>query len=141
MLRMERHRRFGQIRAVETGLAVDVFGRGRAGASAGRTGARMDRDVGPVRQFDDAARIHLGQAQGHVTRHRHDAEHVELGRRQGQEDRDRVVLAGVGIDDDLCAPYGLGSGDGLSVSAAARAMLKATTRSGSIERRPTERDV
>ncbi len=79
---------------------MDVFGRDEAARHRAH-GTRVDRDVGPVRQFHDAARIRLGQAQGHVAGHRHDPEHVELGRGQGQEDRHGIVLAGIGVDDDL----------------------------------------
>ncbi len=58
-------------------------------------------------QFAHDPRVLLGQRQGHVARHGGDAQHLDiLGRGQRQQDRHRVILSGVGVDDDLARGHG-----------------------------------
>ena len=63
--------------------------------------AGIDLDVGPAGQFADFSRILLGQRQGNVARHRGNAQHLQFRARQRQKNGDGVVLAGIGVDDDL----------------------------------------
>jgi hypothetical protein len=60
----------------------------------------MDRDLGPFRQFQNGACIALGQPQRQIAGNRDKSEQFELWRSQGQQDRRRVVGAGISVDDD-----------------------------------------
>ena len=72
--------------------------------------AGIDRDVGAAGEFDDLQRVAGVLHQADVAGDRDDAEDVEiLGRGEREEDGDGVVLAGVGVDDDL-AFHGLVAG-------------------------------
>ncbi len=62
-------------------------------------GAGKDLDLGLAGQFADLAGILLGQRQRHVAGDGGDAEHLQFGARQRQQYGDRIVLAGVGVDD------------------------------------------
>ncbi len=74
----QRHGGLGQVVAIETGLAVDVFRRDQftlqRGACAGE-----DRDVGAARQLAHDPRIAAGQGQWNVTGNAGDAAHFKLG--------------------------------------------------------------
>ena len=78
-------------------------------------GAKVDHsprkpNIRPPRQIADDARISRGQIERHIARHGHDAQHVEVFRAgQGQKDRDGVILAGIGVDDDLAGHCRLSS--------------------------------
>ena len=63
--------------------------------------AGKDLDVGPAGQFADFARVLFGQRQRHVARHRGNAQHLQFRARQRQKNGDGIVLAGIGVDDDL----------------------------------------
>ena len=90
----------GQVRAVEPGLAMHVLG-GDQRAHHGPDRAGEDPGLRPAGEFADLARVLLGQRQRHVAGDGGDAEHLELRAGERQQDGDGVVLAGVGVDDDL----------------------------------------
>ena len=73
---LQRHRRLGQVRAVEAGLAVHVLG-GDQLAHQRPDGAGIDLDVGLAGQFADLAGVLLGQPERHVAGDGGDAEHLE----------------------------------------------------------------
>ena len=62
--------------------------------------AGIDRDPGPASQLQDRARIALGHGQRQIAGDRDEAQYIDFGCGQCQQDRHRVVGAGVGIDDD-----------------------------------------
>ena len=96
----ERPGRLGQRDAVEAGLAVHVLGRLQdARERAGAAGVHGHRGV--AGKLHELAGVALGEGQRDVAGDRGDGQGLDLvGRGQGQEDRDRVVLAGVAVDDD-----------------------------------------
>ena len=99
MLGLQRHGRLGKDRAIEAGLAMDIFG-GDEGPNHGAHGASIDLDVGPPHQLAKLAGVLFGERQGDIARHRSDAQNLEFRRSQRQQNGDGVVLAGVGVDDD-----------------------------------------
>ena len=101
----QRHGRVGQRNAVEAGLAVDMLGRHQI-ALQRPVAPRIDRQIGPSRQFADDPRILCRQRQRHVARNAGQAKNLDLGRGEGKQDRDRVVLAGIGVDDDFLSSHG-----------------------------------
>ena len=102
ILFLQRHRRLRQIRPVETGLAVHLLGGDQfAHQRPDRSG--IDLDVRPAGEFADLAGVLLGQLQRHVAGDGCDAEHLQFGAAERQQDGDGVVLAGIGVDDDLRA--------------------------------------
>ncbi len=62
--------------------------------------AGIDADVGAAGQFDEGAGVARSRGERHVAGDRHQAQHLELGRGQCQQDGDGVVDAGIGVDDD-----------------------------------------
>ncbi len=101
VLRLERLLRLRQVGAVEPGRPVDMLG-GDQHPAHRPLAAGIDRHLRAAGELDHLQRIPgiLGEAD--IAADRDDAEDVELLRRgQGEEDRDGVVLAGVGVDDDL----------------------------------------
>ena len=97
------HLRFGKVRAVETAFAMDMLGRDET-APEGLGATRIDRDLRPAGQFDKPQRVPGRQIEWNIAGDRDDAEKLDLVRRgEGGQDRDRVVLAGIGVEDDfLC---------------------------------------
>jgi hypothetical protein len=91
--------RLGQRDAVEAGLAVDVFG-GDELAFQGAVCACVDGGL-VAAEFDDLAGVPLGEGQGHVPGDGGEGKDLKLRAGEGEEDGDGVVLAGVGVDDDL----------------------------------------
>ena len=81
------------------GLAVHIFGRDQL-TNQWPIGAGADGDVAPARQLADHARVAAGQLQRNIAGDGRDAEHLDLGACEGQQDGDGVVLAGIGVDDD-----------------------------------------
>ena len=100
VLLLQRRDRLRHGGAVQAGRAVHVLG-GHELARHRPRAAGIDRDVPPARQFHHLAGVQGRARQRHVAGRRHDAEHLQLGRGQRQQDGDRVVLAGIGVDDDL----------------------------------------
>ncbi len=71
-------------------------------AFQGAVAACKDAGVGLSSQLADDARVLLGQRQRDVSGNCGDAQHGHiLGARQGQQNRNGVVLSGVSVDDDL----------------------------------------
>jgi hypothetical protein len=92
------HGRFGQVRAVETGGAVNVGGdANRAHERAGRPGSH--RDVGPAQQRQDAKGVPGRVLDARIAGHGGDPQDAQLGSREGQEDRQGVVMARVTVED------------------------------------------
>ena len=91
--------RVGERDAVKAGLAVDMLG-GDELAGKGGIAAGVDRGVA-AREFDDDAGVLLGEGERHVARDGGEGKDIQLGRGQRKEDGNGVVLAGVGVDDDL----------------------------------------
>jgi hypothetical protein len=60
-----------------------------------------DRDIRAARDLEQAQRIDRRQAGVDVAEDRRQADQLQLGRGQREEDRHAVVHAGVGIDDDF----------------------------------------
>jgi hypothetical protein len=61
----------------------------------------MDRQIGAPGELADLARVLLGQRQRHVAGDHGEREQVQLVRRaERQQDGERVVMAGVAVDDD-----------------------------------------
>ena len=72
--------------------------------------ARKHRHVLATRELQDAQRIRRGQRQRHIARDRRDAQQVEpLPFGECQQDRDGVVLARIGVDDDPSSRHAIGS--------------------------------
>ncbi len=93
-----------QRNAVKAGLAMNMLG-GDQAPRQGRVAAGVDGDGFP-RQFRDLPRVPLGERQGHVPRDGGEGQHLQFRRGEGHQDGDRVVLAGVGVDDDLAGGHG-----------------------------------
>src|SRR5258708_954068 len=78
-----------------------------AWAKARAAGAAKHRNVGRPGELDEAQRVLGGEIDRHIAGDSGDAEEVEtLGLGEGEQDGDGVVLAGIGIDDDLGARHG-----------------------------------
>ncbi|MNX66684.1 hypothetical protein D3C86_977840 [compost metagenome] len=85
--------------AREAFAAVDVGGVDRC-ALQGPFGARVDRKLRPSGPFAGQARVARGLGQGNIARHRGQRlNRQRFGRRQGEQQRDHVVRAGVRVDD------------------------------------------
>ena len=64
----------------------------------------MDLDVGPE-QLGDDQRVAGGGGHRSVAAHRRDADHV--GMHGGQEDGERVVVAGIAVEEHLWSGHGV----------------------------------
>ena len=84
--------------AVDAGLAVDLGHRARR-AQQRALRAGIDRHVATARELQDAARVVGRLCHRHIARDRRDAQQLELGRAEGHQQGQRVVLAGIGVDD------------------------------------------
>jgi hypothetical protein len=88
-----------QLGALDPRLPVDV-GRGVERAVEGMGRAGRDLDVGPAGEGEDAER-RVGRRLEHgVAADRADAEDAEVRSGEREEDRDRVVVARIAVDDD-----------------------------------------
>ena len=74
---LQRHRRIGQLRAVQAGLSVHMFG-GNQLADHRRITAGENGHVGFPGQFADDSGVLLGQRQRHVSGHRDDAQNIQF---------------------------------------------------------------
>jgi hypothetical protein len=71
------------------------------GGAAHRSRASgINGDVRAAGQFDEAARIPFGDGERQIPGYGDEAEHFQLGRGERQQNRHRVVDAGIGVDDD-----------------------------------------
>jgi uroporphyrin-III C-methyltransferase / precorrin-2 dehydrogenase / sirohydrochlorin ferrochelatase len=119
---LQGHCRVGQIGAVQPGLAMHVFRR-HQWPTHRPVAAGEHRDVTAARQFADHPRVAAGARQRHVAGHAGDAQQVDLGAGQRQQDRHCVVLARVGVDDDLVR-----HGNGAVAEAKLRLLMKTEAR-------------
>ena len=85
--------------AVETALAVHVRGDDEL-AGEWTIGARRDRDVGSARELQYTKRVPRGLLQCLVPVGRGDPEELHLRARERQQERDRVVVPGIAVEDD-----------------------------------------
>ncbi len=82
---------------------MHVFG-GHQLAAHRRLAAGEDRNIAAPGKFADLPRVARGVVQRHVAGDGDDAEHVQLPRRRERhQDRGHIVLAGVGVEDDLAS--------------------------------------
>ena len=88
-----------QVGAVEPGLAVHVR-RDVALAQERLVGAGVDRDVGAARELEHAQRVGGRLVERLVARDGRHADELELGRGDGQQEGDRVVVTGIAVEDD-----------------------------------------
>ena len=88
-----------QRRPVEAALAVDVRRDGQV-PDEGPVGARRDRDVAPADELQHPERIGSRLLERLVAVHRRHPEHVELRAAEREQQRDRVVVAGIAVEDD-----------------------------------------
>ena len=65
-----------------------------------RCGAGEDRDVGSPGELEDAERVRRGLLERLVSGDGGDRRELDLGRGEREEDRDRVVVAGIAVEDD-----------------------------------------
>jgi hypothetical protein len=78
-----------------------VHRRGEAGLADERAvGAGGDRYVGAAGQLEDADGVRRRLRQRLVARDGRDPEQLELGAREREQDRDRVVVTGVAVEQD-----------------------------------------
>ena len=96
--------RLGQLGAVEARLAVDVR-RGAEVAPQRRLGAGGDRDVAPAGDLERDERVAGRLVERLVAGDGRDADQLDLRRGEREQDRDRVVVAGVAVDDDRCRAH------------------------------------
>ena len=91
--------RRGQFRAFEAGLAVDVGGDLQL-AHERAIGAGGDGHVGASGAVQHPDGVRGGLGQGLVPRHRRHAEQLDLVAGQREEQRGRIVVTWVAVDDD-----------------------------------------
>ena len=89
----------GQVGAVEPRLAVDVRC-DVARAHERRVCARVHRHVAPPRQLEHAQGVRGRLVERLVARHGRHADELDLRRGEREQDRDRVVVAGIAVEDD-----------------------------------------
>ena len=94
-----RGRRVGELGAVQAGLAVDVRG-DVALAHERPVGAGRDGHVGAAGELEHAERVRRRLLERLVARDGRDPDQLDLGRGEREQDRDRVVVAGVAVEDD-----------------------------------------
>ena len=92
-------RRLWQLGAVQAGAAVDRGGDLQP-TQQGPVRARGDRDIGPSEQRQDPQCIAGRGCQLGVACHGRDAEQLELGTGQRDDDREGVVMARIAVQDD-----------------------------------------
>ena len=101
MIRLQLQGWLGQIDTINSAFAMDIFSRLKR-LHDRPAATRKHRHVGHPSQLDHLAGIQLGERQRHVAGHSRDRQHLQTvigGKRQ--QDRDRIILAGIAINDDL----------------------------------------
>ncbi len=91
--------RLRQLGAVEAGLAMHMR-RGAKRAAQRRVRSRRDRDVGPAPDLERDERVPGRLVQRLVAGDGRDADQLDFRRGEREEDRNRVVVAGIAVDDD-----------------------------------------
>ena len=114
----------GQLGAVEARGTVDL-GRDPQRPDERPVRAGGDGDVGPAREGQDAQRVAGRRLERRVPADRRDAEQVDLGSRDREEDGERVVVPGVAIEDDRPGHGGNAFGAAHARSVATRASIGA----------------
>ena len=99
VLLLDRARRRRQVGAVEAGLAVHVR-RDVALAHERLVGARVDRDVGAAGELEHAQCVGGRLVERLVAGDGRHADELELGRGDGEQQRNRVVVTGIAVEDD-----------------------------------------
>ena len=99
VLTERRPARRGQRRAVETAFAVDV-GRDGELPDEGPIGARRDGNIGAAGEVEHPKGVRRRLLERLVPVHDGHAEHVELGACEREEQRDRVVVPRIAVEDD-----------------------------------------
>ena len=94
-----RGRRLRQRRPVQPALAVDVRGDDELPLERPVRAGR-DRDVGPADELEHPQRVRGRLLQRLVAVRRRHAEELDLGAREREQQRDRVVVPGVAVEDD-----------------------------------------
>src|SRR5271166_3220869 len=100
MSRPESRRRVGRAAPLLVPAATDGRGRFHRGYAVRSRAASINRDISAPGEFTDPARIALGLRQRQISGDGDDAKDLQFPwRRQRQQDRDRIVDAGIGIDN------------------------------------------
>src|SRR5207237_7154921 len=94
-----RGRGLRQVGPVEPGLAVHVRSRSQLPPQRA-VGACGDRDVSATGELEHLERVAGGLLQRLVAGDGRDTSQLDLGRGEREQNRDRVVVAGVAVDDD-----------------------------------------
>ena len=108
VLVLKLHRRLGQLRAVQARAAMHML-RGYQVADQRMHGTGENLGLRLSRQLANLHRVLLGEVQRHVAGHGCQSQHVELRAGKRHQDGDGVVLAGIGVDDDLTLRWHLAS--------------------------------
>ena len=98
VLRLQLHGRRRQVGAAESGLAMDD--RRDLPAQQRPRAAGEHLGVAPPGQLAEDAGVPARQLHADIAGDRRQPEHLQLRRREGEQDREGVVEAGVGVDDD-----------------------------------------
>ncbi len=99
VLGAQRRRRGRQDEITEAARAMGTLDVDQPPAERPRA-AGIDRQLGAAGQLDDAERVARRRRQRQIAGNRNQPQHIELWRGERQEDRDRVVDPGIGVDDD-----------------------------------------
>ena len=99
VLRDRRALRRRQVRPIEAGLAVNVGGHERI-ADQRSVGPGCDRNLVASDEVEDADRVRGRLLERLVARDRGDAEQLELRGGDREQQRDRVVVAGITVEQD-----------------------------------------
>ena len=91
--------RLRQLRPVEPGLAVDVGGDERL-TDERAAGAGRDRHVVPSDELEHPKRVGRRLLHSLVAGHRRDAQELDLLAREREQERDRVVVPGVAVEEN-----------------------------------------
>ena len=118
----------GQRRPVEPALAVDVCRDDELALQRLRRSGG-DGHVRAARELQDAQRVRRGLLERLVAVGRRHAEQVELGACQREQQRDRVVVPGVAVEDDRRGRHGVGRYDSCAAPGAVRYAASANVTS------------
>ena len=100
MLRLNRHRRLCNNRAIKAGLAVDVLG-GHQWTFDRPVTTGINLHIATIADFANDPRVAGRQRQRHIARHRGDTKEVDIvGTAKSQHNGASVILARIGVDDD-----------------------------------------